>query len=193
MDILEKLTKNELENIKKVHLNKGEILFSEGDKCLHLGIVKKGEMKIVSYLEDGKDVIYNVLTANQVFGINLIFSSDPFYRGDVVANKDSDVYIIEKDKLVKILQNNQDFLLAYLEEQSNFGKQLNLNIKLLTFKKAEDRIIYFLNINKNKVAYKSITDLANKLFLSREATSRELSRLEAAGIIKKTAKTIIKI
>lgn len=193
MNILETLSEKELNNLKLIKLKKDEILFMEDDVCNSVGIVKKGELKIVSYLENGTEVIYNVLSKSSIFGNNLIFSSEPFYRGDVVAKEETEVYLIEKDTLVSILRDNEKFLLAYLQAQSDFGKQMNLNIKLLTFNNAKDRILYYLDINKNKIAFKSVTDLANKLFLTREATSRELHKLEKDKIILISAHRITKL
>ncbi len=193
MNILEKLNKSEIEKTQIKKLTKGEILYSEGDVCEYIGIIKSGHLQIVSYLEDGKEIIYNDLDKNKIFGNNLIFSSNPFYRGDVIAKQDTEVCLISKKVLLELLKENQNFLVAYLEEQSNFGKQLNLQIKLLTFNNVKDRVLYFLSINKNTIKYKSITDLANKLFLSRESVSRELHKLANEKIIKISGKEIVKI
>ena len=193
MNILETLSEKELNNIKLIKLKKDEILFMEDDVCNSVGIVKKGELKIVSYLENGTEVIYNVLSKSNIFGNNLIFSSEPIYRGDVVAKEETEVYLVDKATLVSILIDNEKFLLAYLQAQSDFGKQMNLNIKLLTFNNAKDRILYYLDINKNKIAFKSVADLANKLFLTREATSRELHKLEKDKIIVISAHRITKL
>lgn len=193
MNILEKLNKSEVEKTQIKKLTKGEILYSEGDVCEYIGIIKSGHLQIVSYLEDGKEIIYNDLDKNKIFGNNLIFSSNPFYRGDIIAKQDTEVCLISRKVLLELLKENQDFLLAYLEEQSNFGKQLNLKIKLLTFNNVKDRVLYFLSINKNTIKYKSITDLANKLFLSRESVSRELHKLANEKIIKISGKEIVKI
>ena len=193
MNILEKLNKSEIEKTQIKKLTKGEILYSEGDVCEYIGIIKSGHLQIVSYLEDGKEIIYNDLDKNKIFGNNLIFSSNPFYRGDIIAKQDTEVCLISKKVLLELFKENQDFLVAYLEEQSNFGKQLNLQIKLLTFNNVKDRVLYFLSINKNTIKYKSITDLANKLFLSRESVSRELHKLANEKIIKISGKEIVKI
>ena len=190
MDILSFLNK---QSLKLKTFQKGEVLFYEGDLCESIGVVKNGELKISSYLENGHEVIYNIIEKGQMFGNNLLFSSEPHYRGDVVSTKDSEIYIIDKETLLGYLKENTDFLIAYLNAQSDFGKQLNLNIKLLTLKTAEERILYYLSINKNKIAYKSVSELANKLYLTRESTSRELHRLAKLKIIEIQSKAIVKL
>lgn len=189
-NILKTLTNEEKEYIKMVAVKKGESLFLEDDLCTQIGIVIKGEIRIVSYLKDGKEIVYNVLDEGGVFGNNLIFSSNPFFRGDVIAYKDSAVYLINKETLIELLQTNEEFLIAYLNMQSDFGKSLNLKIKLLTFNNAEDRFMYYMQINKNQIRYKTISDLAKALFLSREVLSRLIHKLEKNGQIKISDKTI---
>ena len=189
-NILSALTKEELKSLKIVEIHKGQTLFLEGDECEYVGIVKSGELTIKSFLATGKEITYNVIEPGFMFGNNLIFSSSPKYRGDVVAEKDSEVYLLNKDALLDLLSNNQKFLLAYLNYQSDFSKSLNLQIKLLSLDSAKDRFEYYLTFNKNQIKYKSVSDLAKKLFLSRETLSRLISQMAKNGEIQIKNKTI---
>ena len=169
---------------------KGETIFYENDKCLKIGIVAEGEISIKSYFSSGKEVVYNSLAKGQMFGNNLIFSSNPYYRGDVVCEKDAEIIFINKESLTNILKNDDQFLIEYLNEQSDFSKTLNFKIKLLTISSASDRFIYYLTFNKNKISYKSITKLANELYITRESLSRTIKKLKENKVIKVRSKTI---
>ena len=192
-NIVKTLNKEELQKVKIIKASKGEILFNEGDICESVGIVLDGEVHILSYLENGQEIIYNIVGQSKIFGNNLIFSTDPIYRGDVVSSVDSDIMLIDKKNLVYLMQNNQDFLLAFLNQQSDFGKELNLKMRILTFKNAKDRVLYFLQVNHGIIAYKSITKLAQILYLTREVLSRTLHDLEHAKVIKLEDKKIVKL
>lgn len=192
-NLLDALTKEEKVRLKIVHIAKESILFSEGEICEYVGLVFRGELKIVSYLEDGKEIIYNTIKEGQMFGNNLIFSSNPVYRGDVAANKETYLYLISKEKLISLLKTNEEFLLAYLQTQSDFGKDLNLNIKLLTLNNAKERVLYFLKTKGDKIEYKTITELAKRIFLTREVLSRTLHELERDQVISIKDKVITKI
>ena len=181
--LIQLITEEEKKYVKKVVLSKGETLFYENDRCENIGIVDKGEVRIVSYQENGQEIVYNIISKGMMFGNNLIFSTEPFYRGDVVANEISEVYLINKQDLKTILKENEQFLEEYLRMQSDFGKSLNLRIKILTFNNAEDRILFLLNVNNDNLKIKSISDLAKTLNLTREATSRSLHKLEKSGVI----------
>ena len=69
-------------------------------------------------------------------------------------------------------------------------KTLNFKIKLLTISGAEDRFIYYLTFSKGKIYYKSITKLADELYLTRESLSRTITKLTKNKKIKKSGKTI---
>ncbi|MCR4911836.1 MAG: Crp/Fnr family transcriptional regulator [Bacilli bacterium] len=190
--LLQTLTKEEIQNLKIVEVKKGDTLFFEDEICKNVGLVIKGEIRIVSFLEDGREIIYNVLADGEMFGNNLIFSSSPNYRGDVIAQEDSLLYLLSKEDLLSLLKTNNEFLEAYLWTQAESGKQMNLKIKLLTFINAEDRLLYYLQINHSKIRYKSISDLAKTLYLSREVLSRLIHKLEKDGVIYIRDKTIVK-
>lgn len=176
--------------IEKRRFKAGETIFLENDTCTCVGVIKSGEISIKSYFSNGKEVTYNVLKEGQLFGNNLIFSSKPAYRGDVIAEKESEIYFIGRENILKMLKIDDDFLISYLAMQSDFSKTLNLKIKLLTIPLASDRLIYYLTFNKNKINYKSITKLANELYLTRESLSRTIKKLNQDQIIKIESKTI---
>ena len=177
--------------IVQKHLKKDDILFRENDKCECIGIVLKGKLMIISYLENGKEVIFNEPETDDVFGNNLIFSSNPYYRGDIIALQDSDILLIYRNDLLYLLKNNNDFLLEYLKIQSDFAKQLNNRIKLLTMDNVQERLKYYLYTNNNQINYDSISSLAKKLSVQRETLSRIISKMEKEKIILRNNKTII--
>ena len=188
-NILQLIKKHE-QKLERRSYKKGETIFFEGDECKTIGVVEQGEVSIKSYFANGKEVIYNTIQRGEMFGSNLIFSSNPHYRGDVISEQDSTIFFMNKESLLSIMQKDIEFLNLYLTRQSDFSKTLNLKIKLLTISVASDRLIYFLTINKNKIQYKSITKLANELYLTRESLSRTLKKLKENRIIDVSKKTI---
>ena len=177
------LTDEERSSLKYVSLKKDETLFHENDKCEYVGIVLSGKLTISSFTYNGNEIIYNTLMPTQVFGNNLIFSDKPFYRGEVVAKVDSALVLISKPQLIELLRNNEEFLVTYLSIQSNFSKNLNGQIKMLSFDSAEERFLFYLKMNDNKIQVHSVTDLSHELHLQRETLSRLISKLEKEGTI----------
>lgn len=184
--LLDTLNEKEKKAIRFVSLEKGAILFRENEVCQHIGIVLQGELAIISYSYQGKEILFNQLKKHMVFGNHLLFSSEPLYKGNVLARTKSQVALLSKQSLILLLQTNQAFLYEFLQLQCDFSKELNCTIKLLSFHQAEERFLYYMYINHDKITFSSITSLAASLFLTREATSRVISRLiEKKKIIKR--------
>ena len=190
MNLLDLLTKEEKKTCLQKSYKKGTIIFQENDKCEFVCIVISGTIQIVSYSQSGVEIIYNQISEGGMFGNNLLFSDDPYYRGNVLCKEDSAVLLINHENMLKILQNNPQFLNEYLKIQANFSKNLNGTIKLLSLTSAEERFLYYLKQNK-KITYQSITSLAASLYLTRETLSRLISKLVKEAKITKRGKTII--
>lgn len=192
-NILSALSKDEQKLLEVKTLNRGEFLYREGQLCTQIAIVVSGQVKISSMNYSGAEVIFNVLNKGDIFGNNLIFSDDPTYKGDVIALKDSTIVLIKKENLENILQSNKEFLLMYLNIQSNFGKRLNSTIKMLSFASAEERFNYHLHESKDEIEFTTVTELADILHLKRETLSRVLTKLEKENVIKRSPHKIVKI
>ena len=190
MNIIDYLAPAQKKKLKYIKPSKGTTLFLENDKCSSIGIVINGQVSIVSYLNDGKEIIYNVLKENEIFGNNLIFSSDPYYKGNIITNEDSLIAMVSKKLLCEILSNNNKFMIEYLRISSDFAKKLNNNIKLLSIDNVEERFLFYLHEHQNKIEYSSISSLASLIYVERETLSRLISKLLKQNKIIKKDKTI---
>ena len=189
MKLFELLTENERKLGRLLKFKKEQILFNEDEECSYVGIVIKGELKIASFTLSGQEVIYNIVKEDQMFGNNLLFTKNPYYKGHVLANSNGELILFTKENLLKILQSNASFLEAYLSLQAEFSKNLNSTIKLLSLSSAEERLLYYLKRN-NPLKIKSISALANSLYLSREATSRLVSKMIKEGKINRNGNVL---
>lgn len=189
-NILSTLTKEERKLLAVKTLKKGAVLFKEGELCTTLSIIVSGEVKISTIHHSGNEIIFNIIKKDALFGNNLLFSDQPYYKGDVIALKDSTIVLIQKNDLIQILQSNNQFLIMYLNIQSNFGKSLNSRIKMLTILSAEERFLFYLEENHNEICYHTVTELADILNIKRETLSRILTKLEKKNVIKRSSHLI---
>ena len=185
IELLNVLNKEEHKLVKGYQVAKNNVIFHEGDVCETIGIIISGKVDIISYSFEGKELLINSLKAGEIFGNNLIFSSEPVYRGDVIAQEKSVIAIINKENLVYLLQNNKDFLNLYLKAQSDKAKLLTSRIQLLSLVNAEERLFYYASKNDNVITYKNVTTLAATIGVQRETLSRLLTSLIKRHLIKK--------
>ena len=183
--LLNVLSKKEHQLVKGYQIAKGNIIFHEGDACESIGIIISGKVDIVSYSFQGREMLINSLKAGELFGNNLIFSSSPIYKGDVIAKEKAVIAFINKEDLVTLLQNNREFLELYLQAQSDKAKLLTGRIQLLSFPNAEERLFYYASKNHNVIEYKNVTTLAATIGVQRETLSRLLTSLIERHLIKK--------
>ena len=94
---------------------------------------------------------------------------------------------------MSLLMSNQEALLLFLKYQSDFGISLNRNIKLLSLDNAKERLLYYFQINDNKIEFKNISELAKTLYLQRETLSRLISQLNKDGYIKRNKHSLVLI
>ena len=183
--LLQVLSKKEHKLVNGYQVTKNSVIAHEGDLCENIGVIVSGKVDIISYAFKGKEMLLNSLKAGDIFGNNLIFSSDPVYRGDIVAKEKCVIAFINKENLIYLLQNNQEFLTLYLKAQSDFGKSLNARIQLLSFTNAEERLFYYASKNENVIVFKNVTSLAQQIGIQRETLSRLLTSLVKRHLIKK--------
>ena len=183
--LLNVLSKEEHKLIKGYQVAKNNIIYHEGDVCENVGIIISGKIDIVSYSFEGKDLLINSLKAGDIFGNNLLFSSEPIYRGDVIAKEKCVIAFINRNNLVYLLQNNKEFLSLYLKAQSDKAKALTARIQLLSLVNAEERLFYYANKNDNVIVFKNVTALAATIGVQRETLSRLLTSLVKRHLIKK--------
>lgn len=193
MSILNYLNTKQLERFRKRSFKKGEILFHERDYCDEISFVIKGEIRISSYSLSGSEIVYNVIKSGGIFGNNLAFSSRKEYRGNVIGSQDGEILIAKRDDLLEILQENKEFLNAYLKVEADTVKELNSKLKINSFGSAEERLDYLFYINNGSIKFSSVSNLARELFLSREVTSRLIHRLEKEKKIKIQKSSLILI
>ena len=192
-NLLDTLKPEQLKQVKVVELDKEGILFNEGDFCESVGVVISGEIEITSFSYTGGQVIFNRLSEGMVFANNLLFSSDPHYKGSVIAKKPAKIGLIYKNSLISLLKTNDEFMNLYLRLQSDTAKELNAKIKLLSLPGVEERFLYCLHSKGGKIEYHSVTRLATILSIQRETLSRLLNRLVKEKRISKTKHTIREI
>lgn len=183
--ILNVLSKKERQLVKGFQIVKGSTIYHEGDVCESIGIIISGKVDIVSYSFAGKEMLINSLKAGEIFGNNLLFSSTPIYKGNVIAKEKCVIAFINKENVINLLQNNREFLELYLKAQSDFGKSLNARIQLLSFPNAEERLFYYASKNNGIIEFKNVTTLAATIGVQRETLSRLLTNLIERHLIKK--------
>ena len=175
--------------IEELHLKNGDCLFKEDDICEKLCYVVNGTIIAKQNFSDGHDCILRLLPKSSFIGINLIFSSDPYYKGTFYAQGETDVKLISKEDLFALMENKvvKENVLAMI---SDTAVELNEHIKLLNHRSIRSKVCYYIYklYKENKeLSFRmpvSKTNLAALLNVERPNLSFEIKKLCDEGILK---------
>lgn len=195
MDIFLNVSNDEkkdlLKDIKiiKYEYFRGECIFEDDSLCSNIAIIKRGKINAIKYYSDGHGKIIRTLEQNECIGINLIFSSNPFYKAAFYAESLVTIELISKEDLFKLMYRSKAILSNILAIISDSSIVLNDHIKLLAYKTIRERLAYyFFTIYEQRHELTFIipytkTELADFLNVERPSLSNELSKLISDNII----------
>jgi len=195
-----KLIPSELEfiNSKKAQIKyrKDENLCKQGAFASYVLYISKGLVKL--YLENTNDKFTNIkiLKTTDFIGLASIYGEN-IYNYSVVALDETDVCLIDKNAIRKLLENNAKFASEMIKQYCYREKYFFNIMKSISYKQMPGRLAdALLNLSseeyKNESIFKYITrkDIADFACISKESTIKLLTEFNNEGIIKVDGKNI---
>lgn len=149
-----------------------EIIFNKNNLCSSICYIKRGKIAKIK----GKKII-EVYNQHSIIGIDLIFSSYPFYDENFKALELTSLDLVTKEGLI-----NSNIILDILEFYSNELLELKEHSFLLSIKSNEDKILYFLLTEYKK---KSSTSFVIDMTKSELSNYLNIDKNELSNIICK--------
>lgn len=170
------------------------ILKSEGETCTEIGLIIKGDIEMLHYTESGTITTLASLTVGDFFGDVLIFSDMPFYIGHLVAKSEVEIAFLSKENLKKLLDENPQFRMDFIENIAHKASLFNIRNKLFQQPSLKDKVLFYLDFEALRqgnayVVIDSIHEWALKLNVARPSLSRTLKCMEKNGEIIRIGKT----
>lgn len=191
------LSGEELEEIarvaKKKSYKKDELILRETEFGNALYLIGKGGVKVSIYSEEGEETILTFLKEGDFFGEMALFL-DSLRCANVVAIKDTEVYLFQREEFYKILEKNFKITRKIIEILCKRLKQANFFIEGLAHLDVSGRLIRFFqevarDMGKGEGEWISIPrftqqDLASKVASTRETVSRLLANLRESELLE---------
>jgi CRP/FNR family transcriptional regulator len=173
----------------------GEIIYFQGDSSNHAFTLRKGIIKLVKTLPDGRTQIIRILKGGGLFGFDGFIDQD--YNQSAIALTDCEVCLLPLETLQNLRKSQPEIgdammsrWIQYLHEAENM--MLNLGAK-----KASERLAYFL-VNwgeQDPIGWKKIhlsrKELGELLGMTTETVSRFLSKWKKMDIIREQKGNIL--
>ncbi|MFZ1700084.1 MAG: Crp/Fnr family transcriptional regulator [Pyrinomonadaceae bacterium] len=175
----------------KEHLFRdGEELFAEGDDALFLPIVISGKVKMIHFLDLGKEVIIGIFQAGEMFAVPPVFDGKK-YPSTAIAMEESRILMLYRPEFLNLLRESSEFSFAILEWMSEMLRDKTATIHNLATTSPEVRIGHVLlklisqNRTKGSVRIElRREDIARIAGLTTETTIRVIRRMAKKGLVE---------
>jgi CRP-like cAMP-binding protein len=185
-------------NKKKVQIqySKGENICKQGAFASSVLYISNGLVKL--YLENFNKKITNIqiLGASDFIGLSSIYGEN-IYNYSVVALKETEICIIEKEALKELIEKNGAFASSLIKKYCKDESYLFERIRSLSYKQMNGRLadvlLYLtsdLHIEQHVFNYLNRKDIADFACISKESTVKLLNEFNNEGIIHIEGKQI---
>ena len=183
------------------HFGQGEVIFAEGDPCEGLYVIESGAVRIFKTSASGREQVLAVEGPGSSVAELPVFDGGAYPASAVAAFPTALLFISKKNFQTLCLQH-PDVALKVLRVVGARLRGLVSIIEELSFTTVRQRLLALLlreASQKGKETARGIEltftasnqELAFQIGTVRELVSRNLSRLQAAGLLKMEGKTII--
>jgi len=168
---------------------KGDLLFHQGDLCKYLYLLTKGAVKAEMVAEDGSLLTIEIIRAPHPLAPAFLFAENNRFPVDATTIEDSELLLIPKESVMKLLATNEGFLSSYLSFNAGKTQFLSNKLQILSVKTIKGKLAQYL-LEKAKSGNQIIsldknqTELAEFFGVARPSLSRSLSEMASDGLIR---------
>lgn len=177
----------------------GEVICDYSDTGDDVGVMLEGSASMIRTDENGEVAVMELFSASDIFGEVLAFSNAAGDSVKVIAESDAKVMFIKYGQITKRCEKACEHHSRLVSNM--FGliarKTLSLSqrIEILSKKTTREKLLYYFNILARNQGGEfflpmSVTRLAEYICADRSAMTRELSRMQADGLIEMNKKKI---
>lgn len=184
-----------IETLKKTGcaktFNAGTEIFAEGETAVFLPIILSGKVKMIHFLEVGKEVIIGIFSAGEMFAVPPVFDIEP-YPATAVAMEDSQILLLHRKDFLRLLKESSEFSFVVIGWMCEMLREKTAAIQNLATASPEHRagnVIVRLSKNvgfRTKPIRISVRrqDIAEMAGLTTETTIRAVRKLADKNLIR---------
>lgn len=185
----------------EIPIHKGQFIFREGDPAEWFHFVKQGNVKCVQSSPEGREVTLKVLMPGDLFCCEASALAGESHPGCAQAMGEGTVVKIPRKAMLTIIQRNPEAAINIINYLSLRLRESQDNAKAFALDRAEQRLATILvnltqraGIQESQGIRLSVRlthqDLADMAGLTKETTSRILSRLKKDHIVSGSGKQL---
>lgn len=117
----------------------GEEIFAEGDVTEFLPIVINGKVKVVRFLDRGKEVIINIFQDGDIFAIPPVLDGKT-YPATAISMEKTKLLLIYRNDFLRLVKESDEFSELTMARMSELLRETTASIKNLATSSPERRI-----------------------------------------------------
>jgi len=187
-----------------VRASKTQLLFHKGDNLTKQGAFASYVLFIISglakqYIEgdSAKNFNLRIIKPGEFVGLSAVFTKNTFNYSSI-ALTDCQVFLIEKDAIAKVVQQNGMFGFNLIKRYCKQNSNLFETLRIVMYKQMNGRIAYTLlymddlkNDNPDIFQLLSRKDIADFAGISTESAVKLLKAFEKDGLIALNEKDVV--
>lgn len=179
----------DVQGVKEVRYEKGDLIALQDEPCNRLIILTTGSVKAEMSDPSGKMIKIEDIYAPSPIAILFLFGPQNRFPVQVTALESVIATVVPKQSVLQMLQSSRQLLSNYLNISAMYASTLRGKLHLMSFRTIRQKLaIYFLDLIKNTSSSSFVLDrtqksLAEYFGVSRPSLSRELSNMQEDGLI----------
>ncbi len=176
-----------------------EIVFSEGDPCRELLIVRDGRVNLLKTAPNGRQQLLSVERAGNSLSEISVFDGDP-YPATAEAATESTILRLDADHFRKVCLQHPEMALKVIKVLGHRLRHMSSLIEDLSFSTVRGRLVAYLGHLAREAGHRvsegiefELTEnneqLVARLGTVRELVSRNLGRLHNEGLVQMSRRT----
>ena len=190
--VREDLVKSSLHN----KYDAGMTLINEGQEATKILVIRSGRVKICRYDAAGTEYILDVLHDGQAVWHDL-FLQDHKYHYSVITMTEVELCSIRRDDFITAISRNPEAAFNLISLLSTELTEAKNKAMMLSIRDPGIRLVGFLLERDehclNHVIHLKLDEIASSVCLRPETVSRNLTRLERGGYIKRIGRGALKV
>lgn len=184
----------------KLVVHAGEVIFNEGDACEGFFVIESGEVKVFKTSPAGREQVLTVDGAGSSVAEVPVFDGGP-YPASGVANTDASILFLSKRDFRTLVLEHPEVGLKVLKNVGGRLRRLVGLIEELSFTTVRGRLVMLLarwartegqhTGRGTEFMLPPNQEIASQIGTVRELVSRNLSRLQAEGLLRLDGKRAI--
>ncbi|MCR4676926.1 MAG: Crp/Fnr family transcriptional regulator [Sphaerochaetaceae bacterium] len=168
---------------------KRETVFHLMAPATHIGLILSGQVEAQKSFPNGSQINISVKGKGEMIGPAAVFSKVSKYPCDIIALNSVSIIMLEKNEIMKLMQNNVSILENITREISSAAYMLQQRLELLSYSGIAQKAAFWLLIRSRQSGSSnvqipgSISRWAMNMNVSRPSLHRELKKMEETGII----------